>query len=183
MRILEINGVCGIRSTGRICIDIAEHFMSKGDEVKIAFGRANVPEKYKNIAVRISNKNQICINALKSRIFDNEGFNAKNATRKFLKWADEYNPDLLWLHNIHGYYINVEMLFEWIKSRPDMQVRWTLHDCWSFTGHCPHFEVARCDKWKNHCMNCSQRDRYPSSFFADNSEKIMTERNLLLRCQ
>lgn len=170
MKILLINSVCGIRSTGRICTKIAEEYAKEGHEVKIAYGRENVPEKYKKYAIRIGTGLSVKYNAFKARIFDNEGFNATRATKEFLKWAEEFNPDILWLHNIHGYYINIKLLFTWIKSRPQMEVKWTLHDCWSFTGHCPHFEYAGCGKWISGCDKCTQKSDYPSSFFIDNSK-------------
>lgn len=170
MKILQINSVCGIRSTGRIATDIAESYILEGHECRIAYGREIVPEKYKDLSYRIGNETAVKFNGLKARIFDTEGFNAKNETIVFLKWAEEYNPDLLWLHNLHGYYINVKMLFDWIKSRPQMEVRWTLHDCWAFTGHCSHFAYVKCDKWKNECVRCLQTHEYPRSILLDNSK-------------
>ncbi len=168
MRVLLINSVCGIRSTGRICADIAQALESEGHEVKIAYGRENVPEKYQKYAIRIGNDIDYKLHGFRTRILDEHGFGSVNATKEFIKWAEEYNPDMLWLHNIHGYYINIEILFDWIKSRPDMQVKWTLHDCWSFTGHCSHFTMAKCEQWKTHCSHCSQKARYPSSILKDN---------------
>lgn len=164
MKILQINSVCGIRSTGRIAADLAVEFESEGHECKIAYGRETVPEKFKKYAFRIGSEISVKKNVLAARLFDNEGFNAKKATEDFLKWADEFNPDLLWLHNLHGYYINVELLFDWIKSRPNMQVKWLLHDCWPFTGHCSHFTLAKCEQWKSHCSSCSKTRAYPKSF-------------------
>lgn len=169
MKILQINSVCGIRSTGRIAVDLAREYEMQGHECKIAYGRENVPEKYKKYAVRIGNELGVRINGIKARCFDTEGFHAKKATKAFLKWASEYNPDILWLHNLHGYYINVEMLFKWIKSRENMTVKWLLHDCWAFTGHCAHFTEANCEQWKIHCSHCIQKYTYPSSLFKDNS--------------
>ena len=169
MKVLFVNSVCGIRSTGRIVTDLADDFIEKGHECMMAYGRESVPEKYRSVSYRIGTQTDVKINALKARILDNEGFNAKKQTEKFIEWANNYNPDMLWLHNLHGYYINIEILFEWIKSRPDMQVRWTLHDCWPFTGHCAHFSYAKCDSWKTKCNNCSLTGEYPKSFFKDNS--------------
>lgn len=171
MKVLMINSVCGIRSTGRICTDLANAMTAEGHEVKIAYGRENVPEKYAKYAVRIGNDTDIKIHGIRTRLFDDHGFASRKVTKEFLLWADEYDPDMLWLHNIHGYYINVEMLFEWIKSRPDMQVRWTLHDCWAFTGHCTYFTMANCDRWKDHCHDCPQKTGYPSSYLFDRSYK------------
>lgn len=169
MKVLLINTVCGIRSTGRICVNIAKDFESKGDTVQIAYGREYVPELYSKYAVRIGTPLDYYLHALSSRLFDNSGFCSKRATDKFLKWADNYDPDLLWLHNLHGYYINVEALFKWIKSRPGMKVRWTMHDCWSFTGHCTNYSMVRCFKWKEVCENCCQKKAYPSCCLFDRS--------------
>lgn len=171
MKILIINSVCGIRSTGRICADIAEAYEKEGHEVKIAYGRFDVPEKYKKYAVRIGNKFSPYISALKSRLLDNDGLNCKWETKKFLKWAEEFNPDLVWLHNIHDHYINYPLLFKWIKSRPQMQVKWTLHDCWAFTGHCVYFSFCRCEKWKSCCNHCPQKRTPPVSLFLDRSKR------------
>ena len=170
MRVLLINSVCGIRSTGRICTDLAEKYISEGHEVKIAYGRECVPHQYQNLAVRIGSDIDVKLHGLESRIFDDHGLASREATKRFLVWADDYNPDLLWLHNIHGYYINYELLFVWIKKRPDMEVKWTLHDCWAFTGHCSHFTFVGCDKWKVNCENCIQKKSYPASFCMDRSE-------------
>ena len=170
-RLLEINSVCGIRSTGRIATDIAEEYIKNGWEVKIAYSRETVPEKYKDISYRIGSDFNAKINALSCRIFDNDGFAAKAQTQNFLKWATEYDPDELWLHNLHGYYINIEMLFDWIKSRPEIKVHWTLHDCWAFTGHCAHFTAVKCDKWQSHCAYCVQKTGYPKSILMDYSKE------------
>lgn len=172
MRVLIINSVCGIGSTGRICTDLAKKFENDGHEVKIAYGRdSKVPQQFLKYAVRIGTEWDTKLHAIRTRILDMHGFSSKNATRTFLKWADEYNPDMVWLHNIHGYFINVEMLFAWIKSRPEMQVRWTLHDCWAFTGHCAYFTMAKCEQWKEQCRKCKQKGKYPASYFLDNCKE------------
>lgn len=169
MKVLLINSECGTGSTGKISAAIAEQYESEGHEVKIAYGRrAFVPEQYKRFAVRIGTDNEVKLHALLTRITDKQGLYAKRATREFLKWAEEFNPDVLWLHNLHSYFLNYEMLFEWIKTRPQMQVKWTFHDCWSFTGHCAHFTVAKCYKWKTECKDCPQTKEYPASLLFSN---------------
>lgn len=171
MRLLIINTVCGIKSTGRIAASIAEEYEKKGYEVKIAYGREGVPAKFKRFAVRIGSDLNSVINAAACRILDNDGFFARKATKRFLKWASEFNPDVVWLHNLHGYYINVELLFSWIKSRENLSVFWTLHDCWAFTGHCSYYTFRQCDKWKRLCEKCPQKKEYPASFFLDRSQR------------
>lgn len=180
MKYLIINSVCGIGSTGKICGAIAEACEQDGHEVKIAFGRdGTVPERFQRFAVRIGSDADIKLHGILSRLLDRHGFGSRRATKRFLQWADEYDPDILWLHNIHGYYLNIELLFDWIKSRPSMQVKWTLHDCWSFTGHCSYFDYAGCDRWKTGCHHCPQKHAYPASLLLDNSKNNYAKKRAL----
>ena len=170
MKLLLINSVCGIGSTGKIVTRIADDYIGQGHEARIAYGRSEViPEQYRAISYRIGSAWDVKIHALSTRLFDNHGFCSNRVTKEFLDWASEYNPDVLWLHNLHGYFINIEMLFAWIKTRPQMQVKWTLHDCWAFTGHCSHFDFCGCMKWKTQCSDCPQTKEYPASYVKDNS--------------
>lgn len=172
MKILLINEVFGTTSTGKICAQIAEEMEAKGNEVRVAYGRwKNVPVKYQKFAHYIGSDIEVKWHVLQTRLFDTCGFGSKHATERFLKWAEDFKPDILWLHNLHGYYINVEMLFDWIKEHPEMQVKWTLHDCWAFTGHCVHFAAVSCDQWKKKCCHCSQLRRYPACYFKGNVSK------------
>jgi glycosyltransferase involved in cell wall biosynthesis len=164
--------VCGTGSTGRICTEIADRLDKEGHEVKIAYGRNNlVPDTSRKYAVRIGNDFDVRIHGIKSLLFDAHGLGSVRSTKKFLLWAEEYNPDVVWLHNLHGYYINYELLFKWIKKHPEMEIRWTLHDCWSFTGHCAYFTMARCYKWKNECQKCPQPRKYPARLLIDRSKR------------
>lgn len=168
MKILLINGVCGIRSTGRIVAKIAGEYESKGFEVRVGYGRETcVPEECQKWALRIGASISVRVHALLTRVFDWHGDRVCSwmATRKFLKWAEEWKPDVLWLHNLHGYYINYELLFKWIKRHPEMKVKWTLHDCWAFTGHCSHFLLTDCDRWKCGCWGCPEKSEYPATKF------------------
>ncbi|MBP3435468.1 MAG: glycosyltransferase [Clostridia bacterium] len=178
MKILFINSVCGIGSTGRICAELAEQLTAQGHTVKIAYGRQEyVPEEYAGFGVKIGNNYGVKAHALLTRLTDRHGFFSKSATRKFLHWADDFDPDVLWLHNLHGYYVNVKLLFDWIKSRPQMQVKWTLHDCWAFTGHCTHFDAVGCQKWKTQCTHCPEKTSYPGSMLLDRSAKNFKDKH------
>lgn len=172
VRVLIINVVCGTGSTGKICVDLAKSYESAGDTVKIAYGRGGqVSPQYRKYGVRIGSGFDVCCHALLARVTDRQGCFSKRATRKFLRWADGYDPDEIWLHNIHGYYLNYEMLFRWMKEHPGIRVKWTLHDCWAFTGHCTHFVSAQCDKWRKQCGRCPQKREYPASFLMDHSKE------------
>ena len=114
MKVLMINSVCGIRSTGRICTDLAELLEEKGHICKIAYGREAVPEKYERFAVRIGSELGVKLHGVKARLLDAAGFGSRSDTKKFIEWVKTFEPDVIHLHNIHGYYINVELLFEFL---------------------------------------------------------------------
>ncbi|MEE0914253.1 MAG: glycosyltransferase [Ruminococcus sp.] len=170
MKVLQINSVCGIRSTGRICTDIAEILERDGNSCIIAYGRELVPEKYKRFSLRIGTDFDVNNHVMQTRIFDKNGFASKKATKAFLNQIDDYDPDIIHLHNIHGYYINIQLLFSYLK-KSDKPIVWTFHDCWPFTGHCAYFDYIGCNKWKNEgCYQCPQKNKYPKSSFFDNSK-------------
>ena len=167
MKVLQINSVCGVGSTGRIATDLYKVLEEQGHECKIAYGRGTAPEGINSI--KIGSKLDNYYHVFKTRVFDKHGFGSVNATKKFIEEVKEYNPDIIHLHNIHGYYINIEILFNYLKEA-NKPVVWTLHDCWAFTGHCSHFDYIGCYKWKNGCNSCIQKKEYPCSKVIDNSK-------------
>lgn len=175
MKVLMINSVCGIRSTGRICTDIADVLMANGHECKIAYGREQVPEKYKDIAVRIGTDLDVKLHGLQTRYFDRHGLGSKAATRAFIRWVKEYDPDVIHLHNLHGYYIHIGVLFDYLKTC-GKRIIWTFHDCWTFTGHCSHFAHRGCKKWLTGCYDCPLKKAYPTSKGFDRSKKNYLEK-------
>ena len=182
-RLLLVNPVCGILSTGRICTDIAKQYEAEGWEVKIAYGRnGEVPAQYKKYGVRIGNVVEVYIHALISRIFGYHatGWCSKSGTKRFVKWAEEWNPDLVWLHNLHDNYVNVEVLFKWIKSRPNMQVKWTHHDFWAMTGCCTYLNRGECGGWRNGCENCQWRQRRAGMFGGSQRREFLRKKESFL---
>ena len=164
MKVLFINGVCGFRSTGKICADLADRLEETGHEAKIAYGRESyVPEQYQKYAVRIGKDIDLKLHAISARLFDNSGFGSVNATKIFLKGLEEYNPDIIHLHNIHGYYVNIELLFNYLK-RSGKRVLWTLHDGWAFAGHSARCDMIGCERWKTGCYKCPKQREYPKSY-------------------
>lgn len=163
MKFLFINSVCGIRSTGRICTDLAVMLEAKGHQVKIAYGRETVPETYQRFAHRIESPIGVRLHALLARLADASGFGSRAATRRFIRWIEAYDPDVIHLHNIHGYYLHLPLFFQYLR-RSGKRILWSFYDCWSFTGHCAHFDYIRCDKWLTGCGGCAQRTDYPKSF-------------------
>lgn len=177
MRVLQINSVCGIGSTGRIATDLAAVLEAEGHECYIAYGReSGIPENSKYI--RIGTKMDNYLHVAKTRVFDRHGFGSKKATLAFIEEVKKLNPDVIHLQNIHGYYLNIEIFFNFLKEF-NKKVIWTLHDCWAFTGHCSHFDYINCNKWVNGCRSCPLKKGYPSSLLVDNSRRNYREKKEL----
>lgn len=170
MKVLMINSVCGIKSTGRICTDLAAELEKRGHTVRIAYGRDEVPAQFAHLSFKIGNKWGTYAHGCYARVFDAAGFGSKKATRDFIHWVEDFDPDVIHLHNIHGYYVNVQILFDYLR-RSNKRIVWTLHDCWAFTGHCCYFDYADCAKWKEQCCNCPQKQDYPASVLLDRSKE------------
>ena len=169
MKYLFINSVAGFGSTGRIAAEKCRELMKEGHECVLAFGRekANCDDIP---TVQIGTSLDVKLHGVRNRLLDDHGFGSKAATRRFLNWVKEYDPDVIWLHNVHGYYIHIGLLFAYLRSC-GKKIIWTLHDCWAFTGHCAYFDFACCDKWKTGCHDCPQKGSYPASRGLDNSRK------------
>ena len=132
MKVLQIN-IFGNLSTGRIAVDLYRTLAEYGHTGILAFARNTTADNVPYI--RIGSKLEVCIDGVLTRITDRAGFFSKSSTRKLISEITQYEPDIVHIHNLHGYYINVELLFDFLKiwGKP---VVWTLHDCWPYTGHC-----------------------------------------------
>ena len=160
MRIAIINSVCGSGSTGRICVAISKRATDNGDDSFVFYGLGH--SAYIR-SVRISNRLDYLIHNALSRIFDAEGLFSIIHSFLFIRKLKRFNPDIIHIHNLHGHYINYRMLFSYIRKKQDCRVIMTLHDCWSFTGHCAHFDNIGCDRWKKGCITCPHKNTYPCS--------------------
>ena len=177
MKYLFLNSVAGFGSTGRIVAELAREKMAQGHQCLIAYGRDK--EGCQDIpTVRIGSDLDFKLHGVWNRMLDDHGFHSKAATREFLKKVQEYDPDVIWLHNIHGYYLHIGLLFDYLRTC-GKEIRWTLHDCWAFTGHCAYFDFVRCDRWKTGCHHCPQKKEYPASLVLDNSRKNWEKKKAL----
>lgn len=173
-----INVVCGVKSTGRICTDLAEELEKRGHKVKIAYGRGQVPKRYEKYALKIGNNLSVRLHAIYARIFDASGYGSYLATKRLIRWIKKYDPDVIHLHNLHGYYLNLPLLFNYLKGC-GKRVVWTLHDCWPITGHCCYFDYCKCMKWKSCCGHCPQKREYPQSLLLDCSLNNLSDKKQL----
>lgn len=173
MKVVQINATCGVGSTGKICTGISEMLNEKNIENYILF--SNKSNNY-SLGIPYANDKYIKIQALKSRIFGNYGFNSKKSTLKMIAELERIKPDIVHLHNIHGHDCDLEILFTYFKENKTKLI-WTFHDCWSFTGYCTYFDMANCNKWKDGCKNCVQKRDY--SWFFDKSNTLYEKKKRL----
>lgn len=174
MKVVQINEFCGNGSTGKICVAVSRLLEKKGIENYILYtsGRGDYP-----LGKCYMRPIEVKWQALKSRVFGNFGFNSKAATKRLIASLDEIQPDIVHLHNLHGHNCNLELLFRYLKEK-EIRVFWTFHDCWAFTGYCPHYDMVGCGKWKNSCGKCPQRKKY--SWFFDRSKYLFEKKKELL---
>lgn len=170
MKVVQINATCGAGSTGKICVAISELLDKQNIENYVFYTQGN--SQHKN-GVKYADKKYIKMQALKSRVLGNYGFNSKLATKKLIAQLSQIKPDIVHLHNIHAHNCDLELLFKYFK-REKIKLFWTFHDCWVFTGYCPHFDMIGCDKWQTNCKNCPQKKEY--SWFFDRSTALFNKK-------
>lgn len=168
MKLLHINTTLNSCSHGRIAEGIGSMAIANGHKSYYAAGYCTRPSSSE--IIKIGSDLDRKVHGLKTRLFDRHGFGSLKATKTLIENIKKIDPDIIHLHNIHGYYLHIGVMFDYLKlsGKP---ILWTLHDCWPFTGHCSHFDRINCNKWQNQCFNCPNRNTYPRSWFWDNSRK------------
>lgn len=176
MKVVSINTVCN-GSTGKIVGSISSSLIESGEEAFCIYGRrkgyANIPCK------KIGGFFSFWYHVFLTTVFDLHGHGSYFKTKKIVRELKKLNPDIIHLHNIHGYYINFKVLFNYLKNEYQGRVFWTLHDCLPMTGHCAYFSNVSCEKWKTECHDCPNKKMYPTSLLFDRSRKNYQEKKNL----
>lgn len=171
-KLLQINPVLRTNtSTGRIMQEIGELAMANGWESYIAYsyGRDGMKPCQSNL-LPIGNKWDVALHGVITRLFDAHGLVSQIATQKLVKQIEELKPDVIHIHNIHGYFLNYQILFNFLVQS-DIPVIWTIHDCWLYTGHCYYYTFIGCNKWQTGCGHCPQQRKFPASWLVDRSRR------------
>lgn len=176
-KLLHINPVLRTStSTGRIIQEIGTVAMASGWDNYIAYSKGRdgvMPSASKLIPV--GSKLSVALHGLVTRFLDMHGLGSVLATKKFVKEIARLKPDVIHIHNIHGYFLNYKVLFDYL-SKTDIPVVWTVHDCWLYTGHCYHYASAGCEKWRTHCERCPQKRAFPTSLWIDRSRQNFADK-------
>ena len=169
-KLLQINPVVRENtSTGKIMRALGELAMASGWESYIAYSgaRDGLPQHSSRL-LPVGNKLDLAFHFLATRLFDAHGLASRRATRRLIRQIRELDPDVVHIHNVHGYFLNYKLLSEYLAAS-GKPVVWTVHDCWLFTGHCYHYAAAGCDRWKEGCHHCPQKKAFPASWLLDRS--------------
>lgn len=166
MRIAQINVTCTAGSTGKICKAIGELLTERGSESRIFHVQARVNTES---CIPCATPRYIRMQAIKSRLLGNYGYNSRAATKRLIAHLERIQPDIVHLHNLHGHNVHLGLLFRYLKEKK-IRIVWTFHDCWAFTGYCPHFTMAGCDKWRTGCGDCPQF--HDHSLLFDRSKRL-----------
>ena len=171
-KLLQINPVVRENtSTGKIMRELGELAQAAGWESYIAYSRARdgVPQHSSKL-VPVGSRLDLLVHWLATRLFDAHGLASRRATRQLIRRIDEIDPDVVHIHNVHGYFLNYPLLLDYLAER-GKPVVWTVHDCWLFTGHCYHYAAAGCNKWQTQCHDCPQKRAFPTSWLLDRSRR------------
>lgn len=173
LKYIQINTVCN-GSTGKIMGEIQRKKIAEGYETLSIYGRR---KGYNDIpCIKVGGFFSFWFHVFLTTIFDMHGYGSYFKTKKIVKILRREQPDVIHLHNIHGYYLNFPILFKYLKNEYAGEIKWTLHDCWTFTGHCPYFTYVNCNKWKKKCYKCPNKKKYPISLLCDRSYKNYIEK-------
>ncbi len=171
-KLLQLNPV--IRestSTGKIMREIGEKAISAGWESYIAYsGARDGIRPHSSKLVPVGNRLDLLWHWLATRLFDAHGLASKRATRRLIARIREIDPDIIHIHNIHGYFLNYPELCAYLAAS-GKPVIWTVHDCWLYTGHCYHYSSAGCSRWQTECHDCPCKTRFPASYGLDRSRR------------
>lgn len=173
MKIAYINTTSSQGSTGKIVVDLKNLAKLNGYSTYIFYGVGNSMD---SDSYKIQKKHNYYISNVLSRLFDVEGFVNFWCTYKLIRKLKRLKIDLIHIHNLHGHYINIKMLFNYIKKN-NIKVVWTFHDCWPVTGHCAHFSYIKCNKWKTGCYDCVNKKEYPSTLLDNSRNNYKSKRD------
>ena len=177
MKVYYINGSAA-GSSWTICKSTMIFLKKSGCSIRIATPSFRPLDIDKDEYFRIGNRFSRCINRILTHIDGSDGFRNNLQTKRLINDITNFSPDIVHLHTLHGYFVNVRMLLKYLKKN-NIKTIITMHDCWWITGRCAHFYSNCCDEWKNGCVNCKYKESYPSSMFLNRTKYYFGEKNKL----
>lgn len=179
MRVLQINAIDDILSTGTIMSDIQDVCTHNGIECHIAYpvtirSKRDILHGY-HIGCWFDHK----LHALLSRIFRKQAYFSTIPTWFLLRHINRIRPNVVHLHNLHSNYINLNMLLQYLAKRQIATIA-TLHDNWFYTGGCTYYPRLNCTRWLTDCKGCPQHKHGFVRFLPDTASCILDDRDRYL---
>lgn len=179
MKVVQINGASQNGSTGRIVSQLSDVMTHRGIENYIIASGYKECNSKDNVYI-VSSNFKVKMHQMEAYILGDAGFHSNGTTKHIIQILESIKPDVVHLHHIYGFWLNVEVLLKYLKKL-GIPVVWTLHDFWAITGHCTHFESIGCEKWKNECGLCEQKGCYPYSLIFDRSKDLFNRKKRIFQ--
>ena len=171
MRVIRINAVYGLSSTGRTVRQLDEGLKAYGvDSTTVYFGGVGTERDYK-----MSSSLGVKLHGLAARLTGRAGYYSRRATKKLLRYLESEKPDIVHLHNLHSNFICLPMLFGYLKEK-GIPTAVTLHDCWWYTGKCTHYTTDGCYRWQEACGDCPRLKKDIPSLCFDRTKEMLADK-------
>lgn len=171
MKVLLLDVNCKYSSTGKLVYDLYTQLKGDGHVAAIAYGRG--PKVDEENIYRFAPQWEVYLHALLTRITGYTGCFSPIATHRLKKFIEEFQPDVVHLHDMHGYFVNIIPLIIFLKQK-NIKTIWTFHCEFMYTGKCGH--AYECEKWKEQCDDCPHLRDYPQSLLFDKTTKMFKQK-------
>lgn len=171
MKIMQVDVNYAFSSTGKIVADLVSGLNELGHTTSAFYGRG-ANSNLENVH-KISSDFEVVLHALSTRLTGlTDGFSPLS-TNRLIAHIESFKPDIIHLHDLHGYYLNIEDLVVYLK-RKKIPTVWTFHCEFMYTGKCGY--AFDCVKWKTECDQCPRLNDYPQSLFFDFTNRMFLEK-------
>lgn len=167
MRVLLIDVNCKGSSTGQIVYNLYSYLNSRSDEAAVCYGRGEKIDE-KNI-FKFGLDWETYLHAFFTRLTGYTGCFSFFSTRRLIKYIEHFKPDVVHIHELHAYFVNIKQLLEYLGKK-GIKVVHTLHCEFSYTGKCGH--SVDCEKWKTECGKCPHLHDYVSTMLFDHTKQM-----------
>lgn len=177
MRVLLIDVNYGDSSTGKIVQDLQATVNADGGTATACYGRGE--DRTDSVAgvFKFGLDWETYVHAALTRLTGYTGCFSHFSTRRLIKYIDEFQPDIIHIHELHAYFVNLKPLLTYIAKK-GIPVVWTFHCEFMYTGKCGH--AFDCNNWINGCGKCPSLGEYVSTFWFDHTREMLAEKKRLL---
>ena len=175
MRVLLIDVNCKNSSTGKIVYDLYTYLNDHGNIATVCYGRG--PKLHEKNIYKFGIDIETYLHAFLARITGYNGCFSYYSTKRLINYIEKFKPDMIHIHELHAYFVNIGTLINYIKKK-QIPVVWTFHCEYMYTGKCGH--AYDCENWKVECDNCPMLSKYPKSIFFDRTKEMFNFKKKLL---